>query len=94
MFRVPSSGRKSFTASERTSSTEQEYRLTLRLDEKERENNIRGRFVPVLLDKLIDKVYVSPTAPTWVAEVVRNVAEKYNLDVHVIQSDLYAPVVK
>jgi DUF2971 family protein len=73
---------------------EREYRLTLRLEEDEAKKDIPGKFVPVALDKLIERIYVSPTAPAWVAEVVQKAVQTYNLDVPVIQSDLYAPVVK
>ena len=73
---------------------EQEYRMLLTLEKDEQDRDIRGKFVPVVLEQLIEEVYVSPTAPTWVAEVVRKAVQTYNLDVPVIQSDLYAPVVK
>jgi hypothetical protein len=73
---------------------EQEYRMMMTLEKEDQERDIRGKFVPVLLEQLIEEVYVSPTAPKWVAEVVRKAVQTYNLDVPVIQSDLYAPVVK
>lgn len=73
---------------------EQEYRMILTLDKEEQDRGIRGKLVSVVLDQLIEEVYVSPTAPTWVAEVVRKEVAAYGLDLPVIQSDLYAPVVK
>jgi hypothetical protein len=73
---------------------EQEYRLTLRLEESEADLDIPGKSVPVDLGVLVEKVYVSPTAPKWIVEIVKNEVVKYGLNLPVIQSDLYAPVVK
>ncbi|MGJ5813665.1 DUF2971 domain-containing protein [Paludibaculum fermentans] len=73
---------------------EQEYRLTVRLEERELIADLPGKSVPIELNTLVEMVYVSPTAPRWVVAVVQNVAEKYGLIAPVVQSDLYAPVVK
>ena len=73
---------------------EQEYRLTLSLEEGELALKVPGKSVPISLTTLIEKVYVSPTAEKWVLDVVKNVVEKYSLAAPVVQSDLYAPVVK
>jgi hypothetical protein len=68
---------------------EHEYRLATSLEEDERD--LRGRLIPVILDQLIEKVVVSPTAPNWVVEVIRHEAGTYKLDVEVAQSALYSP---
>lgn len=73
---------------------EQEYRLTLRFEENELALNLPGKSVPINLTTLIEKIYVSPTAERWVLDVVKNVVEKYSLAAPIVQSDLYAPVVK
>lgn len=73
---------------------EQEYRMLMTLEKEEQKRDIRGKLVPVLLEELIEKVYVSPAAPAWVVEVIRREVQTYRLDVPVIQSDLYEPVVK
>jgi hypothetical protein len=71
---------------------EREYRLATILEEDERE--FPGKRIPVILDALIEKVVVSPTAPNWMAEVIRHEVGTYGLDVEVIQSDLYRPMLK
>lgn len=71
---------------------EREYRLAIALEEQEKENV--GVFIPVLLDKLIESVVVSPTALKWMAELVRREVKLYELDVPVVQSDLYSPQLK
>ena len=47
-----------------------------------------GRSVTVLLDKLIENVYVAPTAPAWFVEVVAAVTRKYGLANKPIRSAL------
>ncbi len=47
-----------------------------------------GTYVPVDLDMLIDKIYVSPTAPDWFFELTESIVEKYNLNKGVYQSNL------
>ncbi|HIH94953.1 TPA: hypothetical protein HA338_13355 [Methanosarcina acetivorans] len=48
-----------------------------------------GIYVPVSLDILIEKIFVSPKAPKWFLDLVRSISIKYGLDKEVIQSDLY-----
>jgi hypothetical protein len=50
--------------------------------------DVSGIYVPVNLDRLIENVYVSPTAPAWVADLVTAVTIRYGLDKEVRQSDL------
>lgn len=49
-----------------------------------------GLPIAVDLDMLIEKVYVSPSAPVWFTELVRSVMEKYGLNKSVEQSKLDA----
>jgi hypothetical protein len=53
-------------------------------------NPERGRSVPVDLKHLVEAVYVAPTAPTWVAELVRNVTARCGFAFVVHQSALDA----
>jgi hypothetical protein len=48
----------------------------------------RGHMIPVDLDKLIEGVYVAPTAPDWFAALVTDVAGKYGLVKPVTRSAL------
>ena len=47
-----------------------------------------GKYIPVDLDVLMEKIYISPTAPKWFNELVKSVVEKYNLEKDVLQSSL------
>lgn len=47
-----------------------------------------GIHVPVDPNQLVDRVVVAPTAPSWYAEVVEAVAEKFNLACEVTRSRL------
>jgi hypothetical protein len=44
--------------------------------------------VPVSLDTLIQRVYVAPTAATWVVELVDSLIRRFDLHVDVVHSDL------
>lgn len=47
-----------------------------------------GVYVQVDLDLLIDKIYLAPTAPKWLPELVKSVTKRYKLDKEVVQSTL------
>ena len=51
-------------------------------------NDGKGVSVPVNLDILIDKIYVSPYAPEWFSDVVRDVVKKYGIDKPVVYSSM------
>jgi hypothetical protein len=50
--------------------------------------DLAGLYVPIELEQLITRVYVAPTAPPWIAELLTSVVEKYKLKKVVVQSDL------
>jgi len=47
-----------------------------------------GAYIPVDLDILIEKIFVSPMAPKWFNELVNSIINKYNLNKEVTQSSL------
>ncbi len=47
-----------------------------------------GIYVSVNLDKLIERVFISPTAQTWFIDLINSIAKKYNLEKEVVQSSL------
>jgi len=55
---------------------------------KNKYKDINGIYVRVLLDVLIEKVYVAPNAPEWIVEQIKSVSKKYDLDKDIIKSDL------
>ncbi len=48
----------------------------------------KGMYIPINIDKLIDRVYVSPYAPEWFVDVVKSVVDKYKIDVPVLHSQM------
>jgi hypothetical protein len=54
-----------------------------------KESTITGKNVKISLDKLIEKIYISPFAGEWFEKLVRNITYKYNLNVEVIKSNMY-----
>ncbi|HOO53175.1 MAG TPA: DUF2971 domain-containing protein [Methanothrix sp.] len=53
--------------------------------EKDRDT---GLYVKINIDKLIECVYVCPTAPDWIYELTKSVIKKYNCRFRVRKSDL------
>ena len=53
-----------------------------------RESSDLGMHIPVNLDILIEKIFVSPTAPKWFNDLITSIIAKYNLKKEVIQSSL------
>ena len=52
-----------------------------------------GVYIPVNLDTLIEKIFISPTAPEWFDDLVKSIVNKYNFKKQVIKSDLaHGPV--
>lgn len=52
-----------------------------------------GLKVEINLDKLIDSIYVSPTASTWLEGTVKSVIEAYKIEKPVLKSKLIIPPV-
>jgi len=49
----------------------------------------KGIHISVDLDKLIDAVYVAPTSPSWITDLIRNILGTYNVECIVNQSELF-----
>ena len=47
-----------------------------------------GIYVQIDLGVLIDKIYLAPTSPKWLFELVKSITKKYKLDKDVLQSSL------
>jgi len=47
-----------------------------------------GFYVPIDLEILIEKIYVSPTSPDWFYTLVKSITNKYEIDKDVIKSNL------
>lgn len=71
---------------------EREYRLATNLESCEFE--LTGKHIPVLLEKLISRIVISPLAPQWVAEVVQKEVMIHGLNIEVAKSDLFSPLLR
>ncbi len=58
--------------------------------ELNRYKNNMGLYVPVNVEELVEKIFVCPSAPKWIADLIRSLVKKYELTIEVIQSDLAA----
>ena len=58
------------------------------IPKKNKYKDTSGLYIPVNLSLLVDKIYVAPSAPVWIKNLVHSVSVKYGLDKEVVQSDL------
>lgn len=49
-----------------------------------------GILVRIEIESLIDEIYISPTAPYWFSELIKNIVSKYKLKIPVLHSALSA----
>jgi hypothetical protein len=54
----------------------------------EKKNLSPGRFVKIDLDQLIERIHVSPAAPTWFFKLVESIVRRYGYRFDVTQSDM------
>lgn len=50
----------------------------------------KGYNAIVDLEKLIEKIYISPYAPDYILEVVQDILKKFNYNLPVIKSNLFS----
>ena len=92
--RIPDDPLSSFLYKRRSFSHELELRAVIqKLPEKGLSPRSKrpfddGIYVPVDLDILIDKIYLAPTSPKWLLELVKSLLMKYRLSKDVLQSNL------
>jgi hypothetical protein len=53
-----------------------------------------GAYVPVSLERLIERVHVAPSSPTWYLDAVAAVARRFGIATDVVRSDMDAPVIR
>ncbi len=54
----------------------------------QKENSKRSMNLPVNLETLIHKIYISPLAQPWFVEIIQDVNEKYNLNKQIMRSQM------
>jgi hypothetical protein len=69
---------------------EQEYRAIVWVHGKDffEEQTDEGIFVPVNLDILINKIYVSPSCPDWYFNLVKDTLKQFNINKEVLRSEM------
>lgn len=65
-----------------------EYENEVRAIIQKHNVNEKGIYISVDIDKLIDRIYVSPYAPEWFVDVVKSVVEKYKINIPVLHSQM------
>ena len=50
--------------------------------------SVSGLYVPISITNLIERIYVAPTAPVWVLELLESLIKRYGLSIPVCQSSL------
>lgn len=55
-----------------------------------KENNLTGINIGIDLNNVIKAIYISPTAPHWFYETVKDVTQKYGISSQIYKSDLYS----
>jgi hypothetical protein len=75
---------------------ENEVRCCYTAEEAKKENfdwektdEPNGVFIDVDLNKLIQKIYISPNSPKWFKDVVKDINLKYGMDAELIQSKVF-----
>lgn len=49
---------------------------------------LKGKFIKIDLNELIDKIYLAPTSPEWFEDLVQKVLDTYDVDVPITRSNL------
>lgn len=79
-----------FTHKRKSFEHEKEVRAIIQDLSMQNNGDETGRNILVDINKLIHKIYVSPSAPSWLVELTKEVSEKYNINATVKKSDLYS----
>ena len=48
-----------------------------------------GVFIPVDLDTMIERIYISPYSPKWLRDIVEGINEKFNLKKEIVHSKVF-----
>ena len=84
-YETPDFFRNSFLTKRKSFKYEQEVRAIIHCTQSAGET---GLGIPVDLDILIEKIYISPYAPVWFAELVESIINKFNINKEVLKSNM------
>ena len=77
-----------FTHKRKSFEHEQEVRAIIQ--DLSMQDNKAGVNINIDVNQLIQKIYVSPTAPSWLVDLTQDVSKKYGINSAVKKSDLYS----
>lgn len=66
--------------------------LSHRKDEKiswQQQDVNNGVFIPVNLDTLIERIYISPYSPKWIEDIVSGINKKFGMDKEIVHSKVF-----
>ena len=49
-----------------------------------------GKYIPISLDSLIERIYLSPLSQYWHIDLVKSICKKYNIHKEIVKSELYS----
>lgn len=58
----------------------------------EEQDNLNGIFIPVDLDIMIEKIYISPYSPGWIKDIVEGINKKFELNKEIVHSTVFESV--
>ncbi|GAB4331942.1 MAG: DUF2971 domain-containing protein [Phototrophicales bacterium] len=67
---------------------EHEFRVLVVINDLPKADELGGIQVPADLNILIERIYIAPNTRPWFTDLIKSVAQKYNVDADVIRSDL------
>jgi hypothetical protein len=77
-------------------SFEQEVRCCYQLDANEHrdhvweeQGHVHGVYIPVNLDMLIERLYISPYSPNWFRELVTGLNQRFDLKKEILHSAVF-----
>lgn len=82
--------RKSFEHEREVRALIQDIDATIDNLEAGKANNSTGQLVPIEVNDLISAIHVAPASPSWLVDLVAEVASKYEISADVRRSDLYS----
>jgi hypothetical protein len=49
-----------------------------------------GKYIPIKLDSLIERIYLSPLSQDWHIDLVKSIAKKYGINKEIVKFELYS----
>lgn len=53
------------------------------------QDTLNGVFIPVDLNEMIERIYISPYSPKWIRDIVEGITKKFKLDKEIVHSSVF-----